>query len=107
MWCIIRASSSPFCRTTSSAITKTCTRSVDAISIRRPSEDHLILFSPRPEPPSGSTTIPFEPVMGSSSECAKFQSPRVPLLEAVAIKEGCAGDLYEDVVSLKRRQNKG
>ena len=87
-WLIILASSSPFCRTTSSERERTCTLSADATIIRRPSADHFNLFSPRPDPPSGSTTIPSDPVIGSSSELARFQRPTVPLLEAVAHSDG-------------------
>ena len=83
-----------------------CRVSYDAATIRRPSRDHSILLSPRevvgegeeveeggggasvPSGPMASTAIPSGPVMGSSREVARFQSPSVPLLDAVAKMEG-------------------
>jgi hypothetical protein len=54
---------------------------------RRPSLLHFNLVIPY----SDETTI--DPI-GSSKEIAKFQRPTLPLEEAVAKREGCAGFLY-------------
>jgi hypothetical protein len=41
-----------------------------------------------------STTMPSVPLMASSREDDKFQRPKVPLLDAVAKIDGCAGLLW-------------
>jgi hypothetical protein len=48
----------------------------------------VFIFSAEEESVRPVRQIPSDPVMGSSKEIAKFHSPIVPLLEAVAKIEG-------------------
>ncbi len=63
---------------------------------RRPSYDHLNLFTACAL--GSEMGIPADPLMGSSSDCERFQKSTMPLLDAAAKTVGLDGFLKERIL---------